>query len=100
VSRRENRYYSGPPTDHFDGVRFFNPGHAATDRDLRDLLRWKLLERAAVWPSSIAPRQAIPDARVAGVRATVVGHASVLIQAGGLNVPDATAAWRSGAGSC
>ena len=31
-------------------------------------------------------RQAVPDARVAGLRATIVGHASVLIQAGGLNV--------------
>jgi L-ascorbate metabolism protein UlaG (beta-lactamase superfamily) len=31
-------------------------------------------------------RQAIPERRVTGLRATIVGHASVLIQAGGLNV--------------
>ena len=23
---RANAYYQGPPSDHFDGVRFFNPG--------------------------------------------------------------------------
>jgi L-ascorbate metabolism protein UlaG (beta-lactamase superfamily) len=81
-----NRYYSGPASDHFDGLRFFNPGHAGTDRGLRDLLRWRLKERAAVWPRSVLARQAIPDATAAGPRATVIGHASVLIQAGGLNV--------------
>jgi L-ascorbate metabolism protein UlaG (beta-lactamase superfamily) len=81
-----NPYHSGPPTDHFDGLRFFNPGHAATDRNLRDVLRWKLLGKAAAWPSEVPPRQTVPDARVAGLRATIVGHASVLIQAGGLNI--------------
>lgn len=81
-----NPYYSGPPSDHFDGVRFFNPGHAATDRGLSDLLRWRLTERAAVWPRSAPARRTVPEASVAGLRTTIVGHASVLIQAGGLNV--------------
>jgi L-ascorbate metabolism protein UlaG (beta-lactamase superfamily) len=81
-----NPYYSGPPSDHFDGLRFFNPDHPDTDRGLRDLLRWKLKETAAPWPRSIPVRQTIPDPRIAGLRATIVGHASVLIQAGGLNV--------------
>jgi L-ascorbate metabolism protein UlaG (beta-lactamase superfamily) len=86
VSRSVNPYYSGPPSDHFDGLRFFNPDHPDTDRGLRDLLRWKLKETAAPWPRSVPARQTIPEARVTGLRATVVGHASVLIQAGGLNV--------------
>jgi L-ascorbate metabolism protein UlaG (beta-lactamase superfamily) len=81
-----NPYYSGPPSDHFDGLRFFNPDHAETDRGFRDLLRWKLQERAARWPRSVPMRQTIPEHRVTGLRATIVGHASVLIQAGGLNV--------------
>ena len=81
-----NRYYSGPASDHFDGLRFFNPGHPRTDRGLHDFLRWRVAERPAVWPRSVPARQTVPDARVAGVRATIVGHASVLIQAGGLNV--------------
>ena len=81
-----NPYYSGPPSDHFDGLRFFNPGQPETDRSLRDFLRWKLTERSATWPRSVPVRQTVPDTRVAGLRATIVGHASVLIQAGGLNV--------------
>lgn len=86
MPRSVNPYYSGPPSDHFDGLRFFNPDHAQTDRSFRDLLRWKLTETAAVWPRSVPARQAVPDASVAGLRATIVGHASVLIQAGGLNI--------------
>jgi L-ascorbate metabolism protein UlaG (beta-lactamase superfamily) len=86
VARSANPYYSGPQSDHFDGLRFFNPDHPDTDRGLRDLLRWKLKETAAPWPRSVPVRQATPDASVAGLRATIVGHASVLIQAGGLNV--------------
>jgi L-ascorbate metabolism protein UlaG (beta-lactamase superfamily) len=81
-----NPYYSGPPSDHFDGLRFFNPDHPDTDRSLRDILRWKLKGTAAPWPRSVPVRPTIPDALVAGLRATIVGHASVLIQAGGLNV--------------
>jgi L-ascorbate metabolism protein UlaG (beta-lactamase superfamily) len=86
VRRSVNPYYSGLPSDHFDGLRFLNPDHAETDRGFRDILRWKLKESPAVWPRSIPVRQAIPDPRVARIRATIVGHASVLIQAGGLNV--------------
>jgi len=84
--RSVNPYYSGPPSDHFDGLRFFNPDHPDTDRGLRDLLRWKLKETAAPWPRSVPGRQTIPDACITGLRATIVGHASVLIQAGGVNV--------------
>lgn len=86
VPKSVNPYHSGPPSDHFDGLRFFNPGHAPTDRGLRDLLRWKMKERAAAWPRSVPARQIVPEGSVAGLRATIVGHASVLIQAGGLNV--------------
>jgi L-ascorbate metabolism protein UlaG (beta-lactamase superfamily) len=86
VPRSANPYYSGLASDHFDGLRFLNPDHAETDRGFRDFLRWRLKESHAVWPRSVPVRQAIPDARVAGLRATIVGHASVLIQAGGLNV--------------
>ena len=82
--RSVNRYYSGLPSDHFDGLRFFNPDHPDTDRGLRDLLRWKLKEKAAPWPRTVPVRQTVPDARVAALRVTIVGHASVLIQAGGL----------------
>jgi L-ascorbate metabolism protein UlaG (beta-lactamase superfamily) len=81
-----NRYYTGPPTDHFDGRRFFNPDHPDTDRSLREILRWKLREKSASWPRSIPMQQTVPGPRIEGPRATIVGHASVLIQSGGLNV--------------
>jgi L-ascorbate metabolism protein UlaG (beta-lactamase superfamily) len=86
MPRSANPYYSGPPSDHFDGLRFFSPNHSGADHGLRDVLRWRLQEKRASWPRSVSVRQTVPDARVAGVRATIVGHASVLIQAGGLNV--------------
>jgi hypothetical protein len=49
----KNRYYQGPPSDHFDGLRFFNPGQAPTDRGLKDVLRWKLASGVAKWPRSV-----------------------------------------------
>jgi L-ascorbate metabolism protein UlaG (beta-lactamase superfamily) len=81
-----NRYYDGPPTDHFDGVRFFNPGQAATDRGLRAVLRWKLAGGAATWPTSVPVVPAKPEARVDGLCVTMVGHATLLIQAAGTNI--------------
>jgi L-ascorbate metabolism protein UlaG (beta-lactamase superfamily) len=81
-----NRYYDGPVSDHFDGVRFFNPGHPATDRSLRQILQWKLGDKPAIWPKSLPARQVRPDARVDGLRITMVGHATLLIQAAGLNL--------------
>lgn len=82
----DNDYYDGPMSDHFDGVRFFNPGHPDTDRSLGDMLRWKFREKAARWPKSVPGRQVVPDARVEGLRITMVGHATLLIQAAGLNL--------------
>lgn len=81
-----NRYYQGPPSDHFDGTRFFNPGQGESDRGFPDVLRWKLGTRSARWPKSVAVRQAVPEPRVAGLAITAVGHATLLIQAGGVNL--------------
>ncbi len=73
-------------TDHFDGERFFNPRHPSTDKSLLDVLKWRLTSRAADWPQHVAVKQAVPLPQVAGLRATMVGHATVLIQVDGLNV--------------
>lgn len=81
-----NRYYSGPLTDHFDGTRFFNPGEPTTDRGLLQVLRWKATERAAHWPRSVPVTAARPEARVERLTVTMVGHASLLVQAPGLNL--------------
>lgn len=81
-----NRYYSGPPSDHFDGVRFFNPGRPPSDAGLGAVLRWKLANETARWPAEVPVVPAKPVARHDGLRVTMVGHASLLIQAGGRNI--------------
>lgn len=81
-----NHYYHGPVSDHFDGVRFFNPGQPTTDRSLLELLRWRLGARRPEWPASIAVETVQPDAHVEHLRITMVGHATLLIQAAGVNL--------------
>ena len=80
-----NPYYDGPVSDHFDGTRFFNPD-GEPPRGFGDLLRWQLGGGRAEWPEAVPVTQARPEARVDGLRVTMVGHATVLIQAGGRNV--------------
>lgn len=89
-----NRYYSGPKSDHFDGTVFFNPDGAGPGR-LRDLLRWQLgmsggegAPRSS-WPDSFADdfTPAVPEPRLTdGLRVTMVGHATLLLQTAGLNI--------------
>lgn len=81
-----NPYHDGPRSDHFDGTRFFNPDQPETDRGFAEILRWKVGEKPARWPRSVPITPAKPDARVAGLRITVVGHATLLIQAAGVNL--------------
>jgi L-ascorbate metabolism protein UlaG (beta-lactamase superfamily) len=86
-----SRYYKGPPSDHFDGERFFDP-HGGPLRSRGDLLRWMLSRRRgerAKWPAwAPSPHADRPPQRVAGAhcRVSYVGHASVLIQTAGLNI--------------
>ena len=81
-----NRYYQGPVSDHFDGVRFFNPGEPETDRSFRDILRWKRAVPNNPWPHAVPVTPALPDPHVEGLRVTMVGHATLLLQIGGLNL--------------
>jgi L-ascorbate metabolism protein UlaG (beta-lactamase superfamily) len=85
-----SRYYQGPISDHFDGERFFNPLRSPP-RGRRDLWRWQLERRAsrAKWPAwAPSPYADRPPQRVDGaiLRISYVGHASFLIQTGGLNL--------------
>ncbi|XUJ36817.1 hypothetical protein ACQ5SK_20930 [Bradyrhizobium japonicum] len=82
--------YDGPVSDHFDGLTFFDPD-GAPPRSLGEVLRWQLGARGqrADWPDWVPNSRAdTPPARVEGdkVRLSFVGHASWLIQAGGLNI--------------
>ena len=87
--RPANRYYSGPVSDHFDGSLFFNPDGQPPGR-FSDLLKWQLRGERAKWPAAHPSPfpQARPAARVegSGLRVTMVGHTSLLIQAAGLNI--------------
>ncbi len=81
-----NPYYDGRPSRNFDGLRFNNPGEPETDRTLGEILRWKLMGTAVAWPRQVTVEQAMPDASVDGLRVTMVGHATLLIQAADLNL--------------
>ncbi|RUY38215.1 hypothetical protein EN981_23930, partial [Mesorhizobium sp. M7A.F.Ca.CA.001.13.2.1] len=84
-----NRYYSGPPSDHFDGALFFNPDGQPPGR-FADLLKWQLNGQRSKWPASDASPfpQAKPATRVEGaaLEVTMVGHSTLLVQTAGLNI--------------
>jgi L-ascorbate metabolism protein UlaG (beta-lactamase superfamily) len=104
-------YYRGPPSGHFDGQRFFNPGfqevaHGSPTSFINRVLRG---EGRAEWPEQVPVKQGLPSAgatlcpQMKGavvenwrrcvdeidpklMTVTWVGHSSVLVQAGGLNI--------------
>jgi L-ascorbate metabolism protein UlaG (beta-lactamase superfamily) len=88
-------YYDGPVSRHYDGARFFNPDGEidlpAPPGSSRQgfLLRWLLGDDdRPAWPDAIAvkPARPAPFAAPRGMTATWVGHATVLVQAAGLNI--------------
>ena len=82
-----NRYYKGPVTDHFDGVRFFHPGLPSSDKSLLDILKWMILGQRASWPKSVPTKAGLrPTARVEGLQITHIGHASYLVQTNNQNI--------------
>jgi L-ascorbate metabolism protein UlaG (beta-lactamase superfamily) len=84
-----NAYYTGPVTDHFDGTRFFVPGQPQLSSPLK-LLQWQFGgDPRAVWPTEFkSPYTDEPPQRynAPGIRSTLIGHASFLIQVAGLNI--------------
>ena len=82
--------YSGPVSDHFDGLQFYDPD-GSPPKSLAQVLRWQLGRgrQRAVWPEwAPSPHADTPPPRIEGdkVRLSFVGHASWLIQAAGLNI--------------
>ena len=88
LRERSVRYYDGPISERFDGLRFCDP-HGVPPRSTFELLRWRSSRQPAAWPdwwpSPYADR---PPRRVDDrtLRVSYVGHASLLIQTGGRNI--------------
>jgi L-ascorbate metabolism protein UlaG (beta-lactamase superfamily) len=82
--------YAGPVSDHFDGLRFFDPD-GSPPKSLGEVLRWQFGSdrQRQPWPVwAPSPHADTPPPRVTGakVRLSFVGHASWLIQTSGLNI--------------
>jgi L-ascorbate metabolism protein UlaG (beta-lactamase superfamily) len=82
---KRNPYYTGPVSDHFDGVRFFNPGGIAP-RGFRDLLKWQFDGQRQRWPATVPAAISQPEAQQQDLRVTMIGHATLLIQTAGMNI--------------
>lgn len=86
--KSQMRYYDGPPSDHFDGTRFFDV-HGSPPNSTARLLQWMATRKREPWPEWVAsPFSDRPPRRVEGAtwRLTFVGHASWLLQTAGLNI--------------
>src|ERR1700730_10014953 len=80
--------HDGPPSDHFDGYRFFNPG-AKTGGSFGDFLRWQRTRQRKLWPEWVQNRAqpALPAQLAPGqVALTFINHITFLLQFQGLNV--------------
>jgi L-ascorbate metabolism protein UlaG (beta-lactamase superfamily) len=80
--------YTGPPSDHFDGEHFHNPRNQSAPGG-GSALRWLLNRQPGPWRKWIdaAPGPIPPDRVTDGtIRATFIGHSSVLIQMDAINI--------------
>jgi len=80
--------YDGPPSDHFNGVRFFNPG-APAGRSFGDFLRWQRTRQRTPWPQWVQNRAtpSLPERLEGGQLAlTFINHITFLLQFRGLNI--------------
>jgi L-ascorbate metabolism protein UlaG (beta-lactamase superfamily) len=95
----DRRYYDGPESSHYDGARFFNPDGGISFSGPRRggprggiagyVVGWLSgTDGRPPWPDAIAVKQArpAPFAAPRGMKAIWVGHATVLVQAAGLNI--------------
>ena len=77
--------HAGPVLPHFDGTKFHNlePTRRTPSEVMRGIASWT----RGAWNLGPVPAVARPPERVnAGIRVTMVGHATVLVQMDGINV--------------
>src|ERR1700722_282853 len=82
------KFYSGPPSDHFNGEHFYNPPNGQP-RVGAGLFQWLANRQPGPWRKWVdAAPGPIPPERVdnGAIRATFVGHSTVLLQFEGINV--------------
>src|SRR5882724_7944329 len=75
-----------PPSDHFDGRRFFNP-HSHNRQHFTDVPRMLRTPRQP-WPARVAVTPQVPPAPASATEivVTYVGHATTIVQMGGATV--------------
>lgn len=86
--------HEGEPSDHFDGERFYNPWLNGEQEKIRPGGFLKMAARRlngdarGPWPEwvSMPPGTKPPREITSGVRITFVGHATLLVQTGGVNL--------------
>jgi L-ascorbate metabolism protein UlaG (beta-lactamase superfamily) len=81
------KFHQGPVSDHFDGEYFHNPANGGL-RGGGSVLRWMLNRKPGPWRKWIdEPPGPPPLERIAtGIRATFIGHSTLLIQMDGVNI--------------
>lgn len=79
-------YYQGNRSDHFDGEKFFFP-YKPFRHSLIDVIKWRFCHRPA-WPKfvDLKPVDKPINKIEQQIRITYIGHASLLIQGGGINI--------------
>jgi hypothetical protein len=91
-------------SDHFDGKRFHNTAPVPPESFSEDVkVAWEIWRKPARWPKHFdTPQRDIADKVVLrGVKATFIGHATVLLQVGDLtsspiqssSIPSGSIAW-------
>jgi len=83
---RQNPYYRGEKSDHYDGVRFHSPAEPP-EKTLRELT-WMLLGQTRHrWPAfNGSHAHDKPPERVEQLRLSSAGHSSILLQLAGQNI--------------
>jgi len=85
----QSGFYQGPPSDHFNGVTFFNPGETQR-RSIEDVFEQGIAIKQQPWPSKFSAEQ---DASIHqihsssnAIKITFINHSTVLIQTKKINI--------------